>query len=188
MTFTYHGTRLTECDDPYNATRDNERAVEIPVAKWFMSTSYGSGVEVGNVLAHYGCKTQRLIVDLFEPGTDVLNADVRDCTFVGLDFVVSVSTVEHVGWDDDHDPKAAVLALTHMRSFLKPEGTMLVTVPLGYNPPLDEALFAGTGTKRECTLVRERGRWHQTDHLTAKPYVGHGRGADAVFIGEYGGF
>ena len=37
-------------------------------------------------------------------------------------------------------PEKVVRALRHTRSLLKPGGHLLVTVPTGYNPALDEGL------------------------------------------------
>lgn len=185
MTFTYWGRKLTELDHPYNDTARNERAVEIPVALHFLDTVKGDGLEVGNVLGHYGCTRKRVVVDLHEHGDNVANIDIRDVTVRDLPWIVSVSTVEHVGWDDDSDPTAAVDTLERLRSFLAPDGRMLVTVPLGYNPPLDAHLLHASGAMRCCTLVRDP--WRQTDEMEHRPYIGDGHGAGAVWIGEYGG-
>lgn len=182
MNFTYHGQRLTGFDHPYNDTIRNERAIELAVASDWLPG--GDGLEVGNVLSHYGITGHR-VVDRFEQAPNVENIDVLDTTG-SFDWIVTISTLEHVGHDHEpRDPDAAEAALGHLRSLLNPVGRMLVTVPMGYHPHFDQFLLGGAGTHRAATLVRHGSSWRQTRTLTAKPYGATTPWAESVWIGEY---
>lgn len=183
-TFKWWGEQLELLDHPYNTTALNERAVEVPIAAAWIARRHGSGLEVGNVLAHY-MPISHDVVDLHEHAPGVRNVDVFDL-HDRYDWIVTISTVEHIRWDHgDREPDAAARAIRHLRSLLNPGGRMLVTVPLGYHPPLDdEILGGGLDVERACTLVRGKAGWRQTKTPTRRPYIGNGHGAGAVWIGE----
>lgn len=182
MTFTYWGTVLDYFEHPYNTTGLNERAVEIPIVREWLPD--GDGLELGNVLGHYQPVTHR-VVDRHERGVE--NVDVFDLTGQ-YDWVLSVSTIEHVRWDppEQPDPHGAIRALRHLESLVKPGGQMLATVPLGHHPHLDELLMSGqTGASRACTLIRHGRGWRQTHSLTWEPYGKTTKWAESVWIGEW---
>lgn len=187
-TFKYHGASLRYYDHPYNTTRLNERAVELPAAFRWLSRRTGAGLEVGNVLGRYRPDLPHRVVDAYEVAPGVDNLDVFRVNG-SYDYVVSVSTIEHVRWDLDRrgrDPEGAVRALRHLESLLAPGGRMFVTVPLGCNPRLDNVLMAGaSGAGRAATFVRDGDGWTQTDELTWKPYGATTPWAEAVWIGEW---
>ena len=151
----------------YNATWRNERAVELPIVfryAYFMSLDRGreigwftgyndcSILEIGNVTSHYtnyglqwGMNTALpdAIVDKYEHGWGVKNEDI--VTFKPkekYDLVISISTLEHVGIDEEPpNPSKLIEALFNIKkNILKPGGTMLATVPVGYNGCLDQLL------------------------------------------------
>jgi SAM-dependent methyltransferase len=165
-------------DHPYNTTILNERAVELAVARRWLDERQGDGLEVGNVTSHYWAATHR-IVDLYEQAEGVENVDlftVED----RFDWVLAISTVEHVRWDDAHDPSGGPAAVQHLRSLLKPEGQLLVTIPFGWNPPLDQELPLGADWW-QC-WQRAGNDWEMSD---AEP-VGYGpRWANKVFVGVW---
>lgn len=123
----------------------NERTVEVPLAKHVLSgLSPRTVLEVGNVLPRYG-RSGHTIVDKYEAIAGVLNEDILafqpDRSF---DAVVAVSTLEHVGFDEPvENPLGPVLALDAMRKLVSANGFLLVTVPLGYNPDLDDSIVTG---------------------------------------------
>lgn len=190
--FSYHGARFPYWDHPYNTTRLNERAVEVPIAVDFIHRRSAIGVpmteglEVGNVLGHYVTAPWRR-VDLYEQADGVENIDLFH-VHGQVPWVVTISTVEHVRWDHDRDPLGGLCALHHLSGLLAPGGRMLVTVPLGHNPPLDRvianAMAYPVRGDRHCLMVRDGDGWRQLDR-----YEEHGYGpawANAVYVGETG--
>lgn len=187
MTFDWQGNRLALLDHGYNDTATNERAVEVPIAWSFVRGGVGTDrLEFGNVLAHYGDLPARRIVDRYEAGAGVENVDLF--TVAGsFDWIVSISTVEHVRHDElPRTPGGAAAALVYLRGLLAPGGRMLVTVGLGQHHALDTFLFAAEWPgmpRRATTLVRDDGRWHATPTPEWRPYGPVG--ANAVWVGEW---
>lgn len=194
-TFRWHQHRLPYWDEPYNNTRNNERAVELAIAQWWLADEVPGGLEVGHVLGHYrGPWPDHRVVDLTEQAEGVENLDVR--TVQGsYPWVVSISTVEHVGqpnYADRPEPMASTEALYHLHDLLAPAGRMLVTVPLGWNADLDADLAMDVFTPaRQCTLHRQAHgsglpTWVMADTPVApRPYNHRAASADAVWIGEW---
>lgn len=192
MTFMWHDRELALFDHKYNKTITNERAVELPVAfDWFGDCAFGSdGLEVGNVLAHYDAGRElpsRRIVDQFEKARGVDNVDVL--TIDGsYDWIVSISTVEHVR--EGKNPWGAVAALCYLRGMLRTGGRMLVTVGLGQNPVLDQFIMGPFGAA-PTVYVRERGAelsdnvWTPGVPDAAARVYGPEHGANALWIGEW---
>lgn len=148
-----------------------------------------TGLEVGNVLGYYHPGAIETVVDRYEEADHVTNVDVLDYQPPApLDYIVSVSTLEHVGWDgqEERDLRKAPLAVQHLTSHLAPGGRMLITIPLGAHPGLDVAVLdGGMGEQRGCTLVRDGIGWRQTEKPEWRPYGIETRWASAVWVGEY---
>jgi SAM-dependent methyltransferase len=174
----WDGHDLALIDHPHNTTILNERSVELAVAFQFLSEVLGDGLEVGNVISHYRQSSHR-IVDLYERADGVDNVDVFDITG-SYDWILSISTVEHVYWDDQGNPTGATRAVKHLRSLLRPGGRLLVSVPLGWNPPLDELLPLDADLW--ACYWRDGSGWSSGD-LTLVEYGP--RWANAVWIGEW---
>jgi hypothetical protein len=86
------------------------------------------------------------VLDKYDPAPHVLNEDVIYFKPVEkYDAIISISTLEHVGWDEDvRDPAKFITAVRNLtENCLAPGGCMLVTVPLGYNTYLDDNLAMG---------------------------------------------
>jgi SAM-dependent methyltransferase len=136
-----------------------ERAVEVPIAGAIVERHRGARVlEVGNVLSHYR-DVDHTVVDKYERAPGVINRDVLDLGDLGeFDLVLAVSTLEHVGRDEQpRDPEKAVRAVDALRELLAPEGRLVMTVPVGYHEGLDAALRDGRlATTRLRALRRER--------------------------------
>ncbi len=175
----------------YNITWKNERAVEIAVARAFLDEHPSTSMlEIGNVLSWYQPALHD-ILDKYEEADGVINEDV--VTFNPghtYDAIVSISTLEHVGWDETpRDPTKVLRAAEHLKQLVSPGGSMLVTVPIGYNPGLDAALGDGTlRFTRQCFMKRlGRTRWREVrwdevkDAKLGHPY----RGANGLLIGIY---
>lgn len=182
MGFRFLDTELDYFDHPYNDTIHNERAIEVAIALYWLDR-HGAGLEVGNVLGHYGLTGHR-VVDLHEEAPGVENIDVFDITG-SYDWIVAISTVEHVGRDEEpKDPDAAERAICHLRSLLAPDGYMLVTVPGGYHPVLDQALPT-IGADVACTYRRSPSGWERTDGLCFLPYGSSTQWAESVWVGMW---
>jgi hypothetical protein len=139
--FTFAGRSYEYLAHPHNFTWMHERAVEVPIAAAELRGTEGRVLEVGHVLGHYGFAGHD-VVDKYERAPGVRNADVLELEpGTPYEKIVSVSTLEHVGVDDEqHDPERAVGAIGRLRALLAPGGRLFVTVPAGYNPALDAAL------------------------------------------------
>lgn len=185
QSFAVGASSFTYFVHPHNTTWRNERAVEIPLALEFLRDRDGNGLEFGNVLSRYGVSSGiTTVVDKYERAPGVVNEDIVDFAPNGpFDFIVSISTLEHVGWDErPRTPEKVELAFHRLRSLLAPSGRMFVTTPLGHNEALDAAVLE----KRwpvECqtTLVRDGAGWTATPELEWRPYE-VGRGANAIWV------
>lgn len=165
----------------YNPTYSNERAVEIPIAWEAVKRSAPERVlEVGNVLAHY-FPVHHQVVDKYEQATGVINADVVEFTpDKHFDLIVAISTLEHVGWDEEpRDPEKFLRAIDQLTTLLAPGGTLLATLPLGYNPSVDRFLaerripFTTVGYLKR---VSRDGQWREAtwNEVEGSVYL-HGR-------------
>jgi hypothetical protein len=191
--FNFDGQQYDYFFHPYGATLRGERIVEVPIVLAELRSRAGQRVlEVGNVLSHY-VASRHDIVDKYERGTGVLNEDILDYRPAHrYDFIVSISTVEHIGWNEhEREPEKCIQALTHMRSLLAPGGRMLVTLPWGGNPVLDRHIQSRTclfDDLRFMKRVSRRNTWVQT---TSAALVGARYGdpypfANVLVIGSVG--
>jgi len=150
-TFAFRGDTYRYFYHKYNTTWRNERTVEIPISLEILNKSKGKNVlEVGNVLSHY-FPINHDVVDKYEKAEGLINQDIIDfhpSKKYGL--IISVSTLEHVGWDEDisdhkilHDPSKILRAVENLRGLLAPQGSIIITLPLGLNPELDRLLRNG---------------------------------------------
>ena len=168
---------------------DNERVVEIALARDFLQGKTGEVLEIGNVLSHY-FHFPHEVVDKYEVAPGVLNEDVvAYAPGKKYDCIISLSTLEHVGWDEQpRDPKKISQAIAHLKSLLKAGGLLFVTMPLGYNPNVDELLRTGqSGFAETGYLLRisAANRWQEAK-WEAVQRVQYGTPfpcANAIFVG-----
>lgn len=121
----------------YNYTWKNERTVEIPLIYDFLIKNKNKNIlEVGNVLSHY-YKVSHDIVDKYEKSSNVINKDIIDFKpKIKYDLIIAISTLEHVGWEEvPREPRKIIKTLHHLRSLLKKNGKLIVTLPIGYTNP-----------------------------------------------------
>lgn len=144
-TFTFQGRRFRYHHAMYNKTWTNERAVEVPIIRaWMRPFEHGRILEIGNVLSNY-FRRRHDVLDKYEVQDGVINEDaVNFRARQPYDLLLSISTIEHIGVDDEEKrPEKALEAIENLMRSLKPDGTFLVSFPLGYNAALDEALWRG---------------------------------------------
>lgn len=154
----------------YNLTVRNERAVEVPIFAHLVNQYPADRVlEVGNVLAHYFPVSHDRL-DKYEQAPGVINADVVDFQpGKNYDLIVSISTLEHVGWDEQpRDPTKLLRAIANLQSLLVPGGTLAISLPLGYNAEVDRLVrsralpFTSEGyLKRGADNVWREVGWHE---------------------------
>ena len=142
-TFCYQGCEYHYLYRGYNFTWRNERAVEVPVVWKEVIQARGTDIlELGNVLSYY-YRVDHDVLDKYERFKGVINQDVVDYDpRKRYNLIVSISTLEHVGWDEElRDPTKILRAIANLRSLLKPGGKMIMTAPVGYNPVLDKLIM-----------------------------------------------
>lgn len=159
--FLFEGQQYPYFYHVYNTTWTNERSIEIPIVLQELrrpGLAAAGFVEIGNVLKHY-FTNEHLVIDKYESGPGVVNQDVLDyAPKARYKLVVSISTLEHVGFDAPEHRRAdafRVATRNIVANYLEPKGRMLTTVPLGYNPSVDE--FLRRGDFFDSVSVMERG-------------------------------
>ena len=177
----------------YNVTWCNERCVEVPIGRQFLARAKdGDVLEVGHVLGHYGDRGHA-VLDKFETAEGIINADITEWdTEQRFDLILSISTFEHIGFDDDAEEgsdEKILAAIAACRALLKPGGVLAYTVPLGYNPDLDQLIEADAmGQDRGWFLLRRGPRdWAVVKRAEALG-TEYGRPfpfANALFIAEH---
>lgn len=195
--FRFNNKEYAYCFHKYNVTWISERAVEIPIMLEILYKNLKRGkkvLEVGNVLKHYKTDSSTWpIVDKYERGSDVINADIVDYkSSKKFDLVISVSTMEHVGFDEeDIDSSKIDQAIEHVwKNLLKKDGQFIFSFPLGYNINLDKKVL--NGKLKHVSDIKflkrvEKLKWEQVGIRKLKdvkynyPYAG-GNSLVVVFI------
>jgi hypothetical protein len=165
--------------------------VEIPLARALLERKKGEVLEVGNVLQNY-YPFLHDIVDKYERARGVINEDI--VTFSPLkkyDAIVTLSTLEHVGWDEKpRDPRKLVRAIERLKTLLADGGELLATLPIGYNSFVDELVRQkNTGFSETSYLLRvsANNRWREAslDEVAAARYGAPYANANALVVGYY---
>lgn len=190
--FVWQGERVPYVHRRYHYTWLNERAVEIALAQRLLSScAERSVLEIGNVMGHYQPITHT-VVDKYEVADGVLNVDVVDLDLEpAFDLVIAISTLEHVGLDEDIvDPSKPGRAIESLKSLLTPGGRLWVTIPVGYNPALDKRLRAGEYGFTSLRALRRsatRNVWREVpvDEIWSVPYDRLLYTAHGLVVAEY---
>lgn len=171
--FSFAGERYRYFRHPYNVTWSNERSVEVPLARALVRRHAGRRIlEVGDVLWNYGPITHD-VVDKYERRPGIINADVVDFRpDERYDLIVSISTLEHVGWDEEepHEPERSISAFENLKNnCLARGGTLMITVPLGWNSDMDWYLRDGRIQFDEARYLKpdHAGRWREVEAADA---------------------
>jgi hypothetical protein len=116
-----------------------ERDIEIPLAKEAL-LQLPHPVEIGCVLTHYGAGGHK-VVDLYEKCGACENIDAAKYAFgeTEAQSVLSISTLEHIGWDPP-EPVDPAKSAEVLRRILDSGQPYFVSFPLGYNPYLTDFL------------------------------------------------
>ena len=157
-------------------TSGTERCVEIPIVMGYVNSIMDSkrGVdilEVGNVLPYYH-KFNHSVVDKYERGKGIINDDI--VTFKPhkkYDLIVSISTIEHVGWDEvPKEPGKILKAIKNIRHLLKSGGSAIITIPVSYNREFDRLYKSGKVKFDEAYYMERTGKyeWVQSTYKKIK--------------------
>lgn len=185
---------------PYNLTWSNERAVEISVIYPLMKSSDpASTLEIGNVMSHY-FDSDHMVVDKNENCSyrPVINEDLVEFNPQRkFKLIVSISTIEHVGWDDcPRDESKIIEAIKKIRALIEPGGKAVITAPIGYNSFLDSRMLevVGQGATLSCLKrISEDNQWIETDLYDAlrcsynSPYK-YANAVVFIYLSGYPGF
>ncbi len=175
----------------YNTTWKNERAVEIPiVCKLINEYKNFELLEIGNVLSHY-FELNHDVIDKYEKAEGVINQDVVDFhPSKKYDLIVSISTLEHVGWDETpKDPNKIFPTLKNLKTCLVRGGKLIVTIPIGQNPFLDKFLEKGKIKFTEnyyLKRISSENEWFELGSNFSKAKYNHPfPSANVLFLGIY---
>jgi SAM-dependent methyltransferase len=187
--FAYRGGELPYVIAMYNRTWATERCVEVAIARDAIARHKGEAIlELGNVLAHYGDSGQ-VVVDKYEVAPGVRNIDaveIPEDEKYGL--VVSLSTMEHVGWDETpREPEKFLAAYERLYELLEPGGELVVTVPVDWNEWLDEQLGKDAIPADQIDWLVRTGRyiaWEESskEAALAKKYGSPFRNANGLVV------
>lgn len=160
-------------------TASSERTIEVPIVMMEVNKNSNKKIlEIGNVLSNY-YPLKWDVVDKFEKAEGVINQDVVDYVpDEKYDLIVSISTLEHVGYegDDIKDPMKILSAIKNLiENCLKESGKIIVTLPFGYNKEMDKLFFDGKldfDEKYYFKRVSWLNKWIQTDkeHVANSKY------------------
>jgi hypothetical protein len=193
-TFQFKGENYSYFWAGYNMTWRGERCVEIPIARRVLLENKGKKIlEIGNVLGHY-FPVQYDVVDKYEKAPGVMNEDILQFKPRGeaYDLILSISTMEHVGWDETpREPEKIFAAFENIkRNCLAPGGQLVVTMPLGYNSALDEGLANGRIEFSENFFMKRLKKvndWKETDYAQVRDskYMDPYPFANGLFVGIF---
>ncbi len=189
--FYFKGRKYEYLLHPYNLSWINERTIEIPIIlNYIKEENIHNILEVGAVLMHYQ-KTGWDIVDKYEKGIGIANEDIVNFKpLKKYDLIVSISTLEHVGHDDENKPEKIEIAIDKMKTWLNKKGKMIVTMPLGYNKYMDRLIFSqklGFDEIHFMKRMNRKNKWVEVpmDKVLNIKYNSPYNNANAIVMGVY---
>ena len=168
--FTFQGKKFRYLIHKYNFTWRNERSVEIPIIRDIVLKNRNLKIlEVGNVLSHY-YKINHDILDKYEVAPEVINEDVVSYNpKQKYDLIVSISTFEHVGWDEKPRENYKIRpAISNLRSILSKNGKIIFTVPIGYNKHFDEMVKKNKLNLTSSSFLKRTSRLNKWEECSYK--------------------
>ncbi len=167
--FTFLEKRYPYFINSYHDSWINERCIEIPIFKSVIDTHISQGhsiLEIGCVMKHYVDNAFWVIVDKYETYPGVINEDIVSYSNQKkFDFIFSISTLEHVGFDENpKDPKKILAAFDQItKQLLASQGVLMCSVPLGYNEFLDNCVLNKLIPFDDIVVMERKGlmKWEQ---------------------------
>src|SRR5262245_34638010 len=191
-TFTCRGKTYSYFHHWYGMTYLIERIIEVPIVWEKVRQFEGKRIlEVGNCLRHF-FPLKHDILDKYDEEDGVMHVDVVDYKpQKQYDLIVSISTIEHVGWDEKpREPMKTMRAIENLVDALAPNGELMITWSLGYNQDMDRLFregkirFTETYYMLRTTHYSNRwkeGTWDEVRHAQyAKPF----RSGNAIVFGH----
>jgi len=190
-TFVFRGESYPYLYSYSNFTFLNERAVEVPIVRKIWNQNTGRRIlEVGNVLSQY-YPVEHDVLDKYERVDGIINQDVVDFNpEKKYDLIICISTLEHVGWDErPKDPEKLLRAIDNLRELLDKQGEIIVTIPLGYNPAIDDLIRKGKIQFSELRCLKRisgNNRWIETEwqEVERSTYNNNYPRAEGIVIGK----
>lgn len=186
--FKFDGKKHKYFSGIYNKAWLNERTIEIPIILEIMKGYKKNQIlEVGNVLSHY-FPVQHDVVDKYEKAKNVKNEDIINFKpRKKYDLIISISTMEHVGWDEKpKEPEKILKAIKNLKNLLNPKGKIVISVPLGHNHFLDGLIKEGVKFKKNFYFKRisKDNRWIETtfDKINQIKYNYPFRNANVIVV------
>lgn len=145
---------------PYNNPRINERNIELPIAFWFIENYNDNLIEIGEVTPFYreaNHPVYDLSSDIADRRRDVFDINLTDKN------VLSISTVEHVGFGDYGNTPVPHLAIEAIRNIRRQCRNYMITYPVGYNTELDVDLME-SGDHYFVMFRDENNKWSMCPH------------------------
>ena len=134
----------------YNSPTTNEREIELPMAKHYLSKhhkNFKSVIELGAVTCYYYA-IHHNIIDLMDKHPLVtFRMNAHDFDFTNLN-VLSISTIEHI----EEGYKV-------IDRIFKTAKSWFITIPIGFNPELDEWLQENTPPGNMFFLLKTGEGW-----------------------------
>jgi len=141
-TFNFQGKKYSYFYSRISSTWENHRQVEIPIMMEIVNKNKDKKIlEVGNVLSQF-YKFPHTVVDKYEVEEGVINEDIIDFNpKIKYDLIVSISTFEHIGYDEPvEDSNKILIAIKKVKELLNDGGMILITLPLEENKEMDKLL------------------------------------------------
>jgi hypothetical protein len=191
-TFLFEGATLDYFYRKYNITWVTERVLEVPIGLHCLAQAgSGNALEVGNVLGHY-IKAEHTVLDKFERAHGIINQDILQYRpEKKFDLILSISTFEHIGYEDDGEPNAEKIcaAISACQALLSPRGRLVITVPFGYNPYMDRFIAEERIKPDQATFYEKLNKldWTETSKAQAlkRKYAKPFPYANAIMVGEF---
>lgn len=191
-TFNLFNQELPYFIHDYNATWRNERCIEIAAAIHFLKQwPKAEFLELGNVMSYY-LNHSHYVVDKYEQSPGIHNIDFAQFTPPKIfDGFISVSTLEHIGWDETpREVEKVKCCIEKIRNCVRSTDKVFVTFPLGYNEYLDNLVKREQlPFQKSAFMVRidENQNWEEVElHQALQPEYSYGHRfpfANACFFG-----
>jgi hypothetical protein len=164
-TFKVNNVELSYCHHPYNQSYRNERTIEIPLGAYALNRlkELGETVELGAVMGFYQ-EIDHIMIDLYEVGHDkILNKNYLDCYDLKGKNLLSISTIEHIGWEE-HGRTSYIgenMAAEAFDKAISESPYYFITTPVGAHPKLDKHIAKSNTFRVIMKRPMDRNIWVQ---------------------------